>query len=95
MKMYTIGYGVTTVAEFLERLKELPVGTIIVDVRKLGSHSRSELESLLYFIRDNRRPICLLCAERKPFRPNGKPNCHRVIIAEELAKWLNCEVVHL
>ena len=36
--------------------------------------------------------VCLLCAERKPYikgRLIDKPNCHRVILAEELCVELN------
>ena len=39
----------------------------------------------------------LLCAERKPFKPSGAPNCHRVVLAEELVKRMGMgwEVWHL
>lgn len=39
----------------------------------------------------------LLCSERQPFKPSGAPNCHRVILAEELLKRLGeaWEIVHL
>jgi len=42
--------------------------------------------------------VVLLCAERKPFKANGKtPNCHRVVLAEELVRELGdeWEVRHL
>lgn len=43
------------------------------------------------------KAIILLCTERKPFKESGIPNCHRVILAEELLRILGdgWEVEHL
>lgn len=45
-----------------------------------------------------RGAVMLLCAERDALKPNGHtPNCHRVILAEELLNYLgdDWKVIHL
>ena len=37
---------------------------------------------------------CIMCSEKQAYK-DGEVNCHRVYVAEELAKLSKCEVVHL
>lgn len=50
------------------------------------------MNDLLDNIYNTNNCYVLVCAEREPFRANGTtPNCHRVILAEELVKELGDE----
>jgi len=76
-------------------------GNTKAGLEEYRSHLRASLvmNDLLDNIYNNTHNCyVLLCAERKPFKTNDKtPNCHRVILAEELVKELgeDWEVKHL
>lgn len=42
-----------------------------------------------------RIPTALLCSEGKPFDEDGNCRCHRVVVAEEIARVHGMEVKHL
>jgi len=42
------------------------------------------LTDLIYDSLLNGLVVCLLCAERKPFKKSGRANCHRVLLIKEI-----------
>lgn len=57
--------------------------------------AKEQFETLVEFIYDGGYPCyCLLCTERFAFYPNGRMNCHRVVIGQELEKRLDVTVTY-
>jgi len=57
-----------------------------------GGDLGREFMYLLHELATDTAQYCLLCAERKPYRPGRiaiRPNCHRVVLAKRLCTELN------